>query len=227
MRNKTAFLRKVPSLQGASPASLQQLADAAELKRLARRAPLWAAGERRRVLVIVRSGIIRESAQIGENAVTLGFFGKNEVVGTEVAFGFAPAGAAEAYEDTVVLQLPARLVKTLVDTDPMVAAGLARVETERRFEMQQRFGMVAHRTASQRLAACFLQLGRSFGVRDSRGTIVNLRLTHKEMAAWIGATRETVSFAVTDLRREGLIETEGKRVVLLDRPALTRLAGGG
>ncbi|MCA9299295.1 MAG: winged helix-turn-helix domain-containing protein [Phycisphaerales bacterium] len=57
--------------------------------------------------------------------------------------------------------------------------------------------------------------------------MVNLRLTHKEMAAWIGATRETVSFAVTDLRREGLIETEGKRVVLLDRPALTRLAGGG
>ncbi|MEZ4316564.1 MAG: Crp/Fnr family transcriptional regulator [Myxococcota bacterium] len=227
MRNKASFIRKAPCFQGADAASIQELAEVTEVKRVARRAPLWVAGDRRRVLVLVRSGIIRETAQISDHVVTLGFFGRNELVGGEVAFGFAPGGSAEAYEDSVVLQFPARTVRTLLERDPGIASSLARGETERRFEIQQRMGMVAHRTAPQRLASCFLALAKRFGVRDSRGTIVNLRLTHKEMASYIGATRETVSFAVTDMRREGLIETEGKRVVLLDRPALTALSAGG
>jgi CRP-like cAMP-binding protein len=51
-----------------------------------------------------------------------------------------------------------------------------------------------------------------------------LKLTHKELAGLIGATRETVSFAIVDLRRRGLVVTEGKRVVLLDAAALRQLA---
>ena len=53
--------------------------------------------------------------------------------------------------------------------------------------------------------------------------IVNLKLTHKEIASLIGATRETVSFAILDLRKDGLILTEGKRVILLDEARLKTL----
>jgi CRP/FNR family transcriptional regulator len=68
-----------------------------------------------------------------------------------------------------------------------------------------------------------IELSDTFGVRDGRGTIVNLKLTHKEMAGLIGSTRETVSFAILDLRKSGLLATEGKRVILLDEPALREL----
>ena len=61
-----------------------------------------------------------------------------------------------------------------------------------------------------------------FGVRDARGTI-NLKLTHREMAYLIGATRETVSFAILDLRKSKLLLTEGRRVILLDLAALKHL----
>ena len=51
------------------------------------------------------------------------------------------------------------------------------------------------------LASLLLELTEDFGVRDSRGVIINLKLTHKEMAALIGATRETVSFAILEDRK--------------------------
>ena len=82
------------------------------------------------------------------------------------------------------------------------------------------------KTAHARLADLFLRLSAQFGVRDARGVIVNIRLTHKEMAALIGASRETVSFAILDLRKEGLILTEDKRVVILDERALEQLRDG-
>jgi len=224
MRNKASFIRKAPAFSGASPASVKQLAEIAEIKRVSRRAPLWAVGDRRRGVLLIRSGIVRESFALGTHPVTLGFFGRNEVVGGEVALGYPPGGAAEAYEDCVALQFPARALRAILDEDPGLGLGLAKVEIEKRLELQQRLAMIAHRTAAQRLASCFLQLALRFGVRDSRGTIVNLRLTHREMAGLIGATRETVSFSITDLRQKKLIETEGKRVVLLDPSGLTRMA---
>ena len=79
------------------------------------------------------------------------------------------------------------------------------------------------RSAHSRLASLFLELSKTFGVRDSRGVIINLKLTHKEIASLIGATRETVSFAMIDLRKDQLIESEGKRVILIDEPGLIRL----
>ena len=83
--------------------------------------------------------------------------------------------------------------------------------------------MLLFKTAHARIASLLLDLAKTFGVRDSRGTIVNLKLTHKELAAMIGATRETVSFAIVALRKQGIVETEGKRVILLDESKLRGL----
>ena len=53
--------------------------------------------------------------------------------------------------------------------------------------------------------------------------ILNLKLTHREMASIIGASRETVSFAILDLRKRGTIQADGKRVVLVDMDAIQAL----
>jgi CRP/FNR family transcriptional regulator len=71
----------------------------------------------------------------------------------------------------------------------------------------------------------FLDLADRFGVRDSRGVIVDVRLTHREMASLIGATRETVSVAIVELRNAGHIATEARRVIVVDERALREIAG--
>ena len=100
---------------------------------------------------------------------------------------------------------------------------MIRLVGERRQKLENRVESLLFKSAHSRLAALFLDLGDSFGVRDSRGRIVNLKLTHKEIASLIGATRETVSFAILDLRKDELIQTEGKRVILLDETKLRAL----
>ena len=104
-----------------------------------------------------------------------------------------------------------------------LAMKMMKLVGERRRQLENRVENLLFRSAHARLAALFLELQHSFGVRDSRGVIINLKLTHREIASLIGATRETVSFAILDLRRDNLILTEGKRVILLDEPGLRKL----
>ena len=226
MRNKSSVIRKCPPFVGASTSSIRRLSDHAEVRRVARRAPVWSEAERHGFVAVVRSGILRESLPLGEQSLTLRYCGRGDIVNLEAGYDLAPDGHVDAYEDSVVLQIPTAIFQDVIERDASIARAAAELEAARRQLLQTRLAMVAYRTAVQRLAACLLHLGSRFGVRDSRGTIVNLRLTHKELAAYIGSTRETVSFAVTDLRRDGLIQTEGKRVILLDSVALERLVQG-
>ena len=68
------------------------------------------------------------------------------------------------------------------------------------------------------------RLATEYGIDDSRGTLVSLKITHQEMANLIGSTRETVSLTLSQFKRKGLIQTEGRRVILSDMEGLRALA---
>ncbi|MBS2965371.1 Crp/Fnr family transcriptional regulator [Actinocrinis puniceicyclus] len=50
------------------------------------------------------------------------------------------------------------------------------------------------------------------------------RLTQNELAAAIGATRESVAKALADLRSRDVLRTVDRRIVVIDRPALAAIA---
>src|SRR5690606_31728131 len=121
---------------------------------------------------------------------------------------------------------PAVELERLLDREPSVARRIAALLVERQQRLEARLGLLATRSARRRLARALLDLAGDFGVRDSRGIIVNLRLTHREIGALLGTSRETASLALVELRRAGLVLPDGKRLVLLDPAALDAIAGG-
>jgi CRP/FNR family transcriptional regulator len=52
-----------------------------------------------------------------------------------------------------------------------------------------------------------------------------LSLTHEEIASTIGASRETVTRALSDFKRKGLLQMNGSTVAILNRTALKEMAG--
>ncbi|MCA9572815.1 MAG: Crp/Fnr family transcriptional regulator, partial [Myxococcales bacterium] len=204
--------------------TLRTLSLAGELRSVARRAPLWLPD--RPMPLVLRSGIVREGVRGGDPSVTYGFYGRGDLIGVELLFGSGLRTALEAYEDCVVVDLPLADLRRCLQQDLGLVSGLARWENHRVQALQSQLSVVAHGSAPQRLAATLRRLARRFGVRDSRGTIINLRLTHRELASLIGSTRETVSVTVTQMRDAGLIQVDAKRFVLIDRRAINRLADG-
>jgi len=67
----------------------------------------------------------------------------------------------------------------------------------------------------ERLAAALLELGSKFGVRDARGTILSLPLTHEDLAELVGASRQRITEHLNEFERQQVILREGRRLIVL------------
>ena len=67
----------------------------------------------------------------------------------------------------------------------------------------------------ERLAAALLELASKFGVRDARGTILSLPLTHEDLAELVGASRQRITEHLNEFERQQVIQREGRRLIVL------------
>ncbi len=217
-----AFLATLPGLGGRHRAAVEDLASRAMVRRVRRGESLWHAGQPPADIFVVRSGAVLLRQGSGEHIVTL------DVCGRGAMLGLAGHTEAEAvvHEDAALLVIPRSEFETWMARNPTVVPAVLELVAEHGRRLATRLVLVSRHGSKGRLAMLLLDLGTRFGVRDSRGTILDVRLTHREMAELIGATRETVSVAIIELRDAGVIATESKRVVIVDELALRRIADG-
>jgi CRP/FNR family transcriptional regulator len=69
--------------------------------------------------------------------------------------------------------------------------------------------------AEQRVRVVLKHMGRLYGVRDQRGVLVSLKLTHKDIADYAAVSRETVSRLLGRFTREGEIEILDRKYILM------------
>lgn len=80
-------------------------------------------------------------------------------------------------------------------------------------------------TVSERLAELLLRWS-SMGRQTSEGTLIQIPLTHEQIAAFLGTSRETVTRTFRDLKSRHLIAMHGAAVTLLNRSALEQMRSG-
>ncbi|MEQ1501605.1 MAG: Crp/Fnr family transcriptional regulator [Myxococcota bacterium] len=233
-RTKTSFLHRSVVLDHASADALHRIALRSAQVHVERRGTVWAVGAPVTALYWIRSGIVSERILVPNGReLILAFRGRGDVIGEVGAITAASVGRAVhatmavAHEEVLLYALPVEEIPEIVASDPSLALAVAALTAERRQRAEERLATGLFRSAQARLAAALLDLASTFGVRDSRGVIVNLRLTHRDLAALAGASRETASVALLDWRRDGWIQVEGKRVVLLDPERLSAVARDG
>jgi CRP/FNR family cyclic AMP-dependent transcriptional regulator len=69
--------------------------------------------------------------------------------------------------------------------------------------------------AEERVRAVLKNMGRLYGVKDQRGVLVSLKLTHKDIANYASVSRETVTRLMNRFSREGEIEILDKKYILI------------
>jgi CRP-like cAMP-binding protein len=69
----------------------------------------------------------------------------------------------------------------------------------------------------ERLESVIADLAARFGVKESRGILLTVELSHEELAELIASSRAMASRLVADLIEERIIARQGKRYILLNR----------
>lgn len=90
---------------------------------------------------------------------------------------------------------------------------------------EQHAHSLLYREVETRLAITLVNLFPKFGYESAEGSlIIDVRLTHQQLADMIACTREATSKAMSVLQREGILQVREKCPVILDSQALARRA---
>lgn len=219
------LLAKVEVFGVLSEEEIQWLARRVPEKRLGRGQILYGPTQESRSIFVVLEGRLRLYKMLGGAELTL------EIVEAGQLFGDVPALAGrqrDAYAETLhpsrVAILSISLLDHLVQENPEVGLRLAGRLARRLYESREWTADIALKKVSARLASLLIRLLQTEGMVDREGVGIRTRYTHEQFAAMIGARRVAVSRAMGELRRQGAVEVEGRRVYLSDEDALRRAA---
>ena len=129
---------------------------------------------------------------------------------------------AIAFTRVDLISAPATSVRQAIEKDARVALLLLQGLSSRILQTETMIETLTHRDMSSRLVSFLLVLCRDFGMPGTRGITIDLKLSHQAIAEAIGSTRVTITRLLGDLRNDGLVEIDRKRITVFDPLALAK-----
>ena len=131
--------------------------------------------------------------------------------------------AAQAFTTTQVSRYPRPIVERLTEQDSLLARTLRTLTIVKLRQMHDRALVLAYKSTLERLASFLLDMTRRSAL-EACGCL-ELRMSRKDIADYLGMTVETVSRNFTQLRQDRLIEIDhASHIEIRDRRALARIA---
>ena len=220
--NHGPTLAKVPIFSGLTEGELAFLLQRAIPRRYAAGEIVFGEGEPCLGMYVVESGHIRifKSSSGGREHV-LSVDGPGSSVAELPVFdgGSYPASAA-AVDDATLLFVSKQDFHALCLAHPEVTLKVLRVVGARLRRLVGIIEELSFTTVRHRLASFLLRLAQKEGKRAEEGIQVALPASNQELASQIGTVRELVSRNLSRLQAEGMVQLDGRHVLILDLKAL-------
>lgn len=211
---------------GATRATREAAANGADLEIIAGGATIAEQGTAALALLILGRGRARlERTMPDGRSVSLGYRGSGEVLG-ESCLTQQPTHAetATAMEETEIIRIPHTLIDDIMRDDPGIAPAVFTLLLHRTREAEDRIESLLFRNVEGRVVEFLLKASDRWGVPNPKGTLISAPITHLEIAHAIGSTRETVTLTLGALRKEGLLDVAGRRLIVKNRELLLQKA---
>jgi CRP/FNR family transcriptional regulator, cyclic AMP receptor protein len=217
-----AALRRVPLFADLSDAELDFLARRAIQREYSAGEMVFTEGEACRGLFVIESGQVRifKTSVDGREQVLLVNGPGSSIAELPVFDGGPYPASAAVISRALLLEVRKDDVRQLCLAHPEVALKLLRVAGTRLRHLVDIIEELSFTTVRQRLAALLVRQGRTRGRAGSRGIEFVLPGTHQELAAQIGTVRELVSRNLGRLQSAGILEVDGRKIVICDWKAL-------
>lgn len=138
--------------------------------------------------------------------------------------GLAPLGTrhypetAVAQTDACVLVISGADFQQLLEQHPQVTLAVLASVARSLDDARETIRQVSTSDVRTRVATVLLKLAERLGEEDAGGIVIRSPLSRQDLAAMIGATPETASRVMAELKREGLLES-GRQWVRITNPA--------
>jgi len=212
---------------GLDERGLMSLAREMRLRRFRRGEVLFHQGDPGDALFVVTSGAVKIGlpSEEGDEAI-IATVRRGEFFGELALLDGAPRSAtATALEATETLVLPRSRFRELINGEPALRDALLAALTSELRRLTTHVQELHFLDITGRLAARLSRLAQTEGRPGDGGTIrLDAPLTQSDLAAMIGATRQSVNKLLGLFVDDGLLRLERDAIVILDRDGLDRMS---
>ena len=180
---------------------------------------IFAQGTAHEGIFLIDSGRVRVfySAPSGRE-ITLAYWTQGHFIGgPEICGGGIHMWSGEALEECRITILPSAAVQTLITQVPNFALCLIEGLVAKGKCYSAMAQMLGTRSVIERLAQFLVNLSELYGVADRSAVIINRKITHDQIAAMVGSTRQWVTMMLKRFKKNGIVSIDA-RYIRIDRP---------
>ncbi|MEO8663976.1 MAG: Crp/Fnr family transcriptional regulator [Ignavibacteria bacterium] len=133
------------------------------------------------------------------------------------------SASAVAIEDSKVCLIPKNVFFELLTSNSDITTKVMKLLAHELKEAEDKITELAQKPVIERLAEALLMLKEYYGYEKDDNSL-NITVTREEIANIIGTATETTIRLLSDLRKQGIIELDGKKIKILDNSGLIKLA---
>lgn len=216
------FLARIPVFAGLPAADLELVAQAMHERQFRKGAVIFRQGDPGEAVYFVREGRVKvyRLAPDGREQI-IAIWEPPAAFGLVVALDNQPYPAtAEAVEDSLVWMMRVEDYRRLQQGRPELGSRTLHEVADRLRSAHDRVHSLATRDLRSRLAQFLFKQAKERGVRTPRGWEVEFTYTHEELGGLLGASRETITRALAELRRAKAVQVYGTQLVLDEKRIL-------
>ncbi len=224
-QRKVSALQRSELFEALSPGEMSRLLQVAEIIDLPRHSQIFAPGSPNQSLYFIEHGSIRVTrpSPDGKAFVILSLLGPGDLLGDIDYTEDSHDCAAETLEESRIYQLNRRDFDSLLKENPGFALCLIQMLSGRLKQAQSRIEDLVFRQVPSRVAKLFMNLADNHGKVTPQGIVLDLPLTHQEIADIVGSSRVTVTQVLNRFRSMNWVAIKSKRVTISDIVALEDL----
>jgi CRP/FNR family cyclic AMP-dependent transcriptional regulator len=229
LSEKLGLLREIDLFQGLSEEDITAIGHATTMTHCNAGQRIMSPDDSPERIHILKKGKVRVYRVTPDGKqLTLDIYDKGTILGDMSLLGQEPIpeAFAETLDEAVICTISPEEMRKLVERYPVIGVNIISYLSGRLRDAEAELESMAYQRVGQRLARKLMDLSSRFGVKTSRGTLIEARLTQQELAEMIGTTRETLAHTLADFRRRGLLDTEKHQVLIRDAEQLMDIAEG-
>jgi CRP/FNR family cyclic AMP-dependent transcriptional regulator len=219
MENKVWYLQQNRLFERTAEEDISRFSDSFRQAVFPKRALVFDHGEDGHNVYLLKTGSVRLSRETEDGKqITLALLRPGDIFGEEPLFGRSKrTSVARCLESSLLCSTRAADLYRILSVNPILALNMAKYLDERLDEAHCIVEDMSGLKVSERIVRLFDRLGEEYGVSVPEGVLLDIQLTHGDIASMIGSTRETVSLELGHLARAGKIRLDRRAITILHR----------
>ena len=212
------LLKKISLFASISDAELRQVSECIVFKQFRKKNVILREEMTNEVMYIILDGevkVVRSMEEGKEIIVSMHssgeFFGELSLLD-----GKTTPATVIATKDSCMAIITRTAFHELIFAQRKVMENFLHILCARLRDSINRMEMLNFNNAAQRVKMLFLMIAENYGDRTPKGTVLNIRLLHQDIADMVGLSRETVTRVLDRWKKNGEIEDLGKKLIRLN-----------